>query len=98
MANLKRYGFIVKGPDYRVGKDSTSIDSGSFCTTIMAVATVEDARIAAKEMIKNGIEVIELCGDFSQKDKDNVKKSMNGAAPVGSVVFSEIENEKLNHN
>ena len=96
MTNLKKYGFIVKGPGYRVGTDSTIIDSGLFCTTIMAVATVEDAIIAAKEMINQGIEVIELCGGFTHKDKENIIESINGAIPVGRVEFSEIENEKLN--
>lgn len=95
MANLKKYGFIVKGPGYRVGKDLATIDSGLFCTTIMAVATVDDASIAAKEMIKDGLEVVELCGGFTLKDKENIIESINGAVPVGSVEFSEKENEKL---
>jgi len=95
MANLKKYGFIVKGPGYRVGKDSAIIDSGLFCTTIMAVATVEDTKIAAKEMIRNGIEVIELCGGFTHKDTESIIKSINGVVPVGNVEFSEIEKEKI---
>jgi hypothetical protein len=43
MAELKKYGFIVKGSGYVVGKDSAVIDSGFFHTTIMAVANVDDA-------------------------------------------------------
>jgi hypothetical protein len=95
MAELKKYGFIVQGSGYVVGKDSAVIDSGFFHTTIMAVANVDDAIFAAKELVKNGIEVIELCGGFTENDSENIVKSINGAVPIGNVVFSNIENEKL---
>jgi len=45
------------------------MDSGLFNTTITGVATVDDACIAANQMVNDGIEVIELCDDFFCEEK-----------------------------
>ena len=95
MAALTKYGFIVQGSGYVVGKDMAVFDSGRFHTTIMAVASMDDARIAARQLVEQGVEVIELCGAFTQDDKNAIAASIHGAVPIGHVVFSGPDEEKL---
>jgi hypothetical protein len=41
--------------------------SKSFSSTIIAVSSLEEARKAADDLVKIGVDVIELCGGFGEE-------------------------------
>lgn len=95
MAKLTKYGFIFKGQGYKDSGEFNHINSDFFKATIVAVPSVESACIAAKKLIKEGVEIIELCGGFDNNDLDTINKYTDDLVPIGLVSFDEKQNRKL---
>lgn len=92
---LNHYGFIVMAPDYQPEKQNAILENEYFRTEVAGVSTVEEAVDVAGEMIKRGIQVIELCGAFGEDNANKVIDSLDTKVPVGFVGFSMKEEEKL---
>lgn len=88
---INTYWFIIKAPDYNRGKDTVSLQSKSFSSTIIAVPSIEEAYIAADELIQNGVEVIELCWWFEREWYEKIVAHIKNKVPVGYVIFNENE-------
>lgn len=86
---IKNYWFIIKAPDYNRISDRTNLNSKSFSTTIIAVPSIEEACLAADEMIKAGVEIIELCWWFEKEWYEKISLHINNKVPVGYVVFGD---------
>ncbi|MEM6428896.1 MAG: DUF6506 family protein [Deinococcota bacterium] len=95
MAELTKYGFIIKARGYNHKKDIKELSSDYFCSSIVGVATLDEACLAAQKMVSDGIEVLELCGGFSSEDHKQIVQSIKGKIPVGLVGFTAEENIKL---
>lgn len=85
--NIKKYWFIIIAPDYKQNK--IQLDSKSFSSTIIALDSIEDACIAADELIKNGIEIIELCWWFEYTWYQKIRSHIKDKVPVGYVTFKD---------
>ncbi len=91
---LSKYAFIMRDPSYSEPK-SAQIDSPAFAITVYAVGTVEQACDVAKQLVADGIQLIELCGAFKGTMIDEVIKAIDGKVPVGHMEYSEEEAMKL---
>jgi hypothetical protein len=85
--NVKNYGFIIKGPDYDWDKDNVCVNSKSFSSTIIAVSSLEEACKAADNLVKLGVDVIELCGWFGKEWYKKISSHVHNKVPVGYVIF-----------
>ena len=85
--NVKTYWFIIKAPDYDGDKDKIILNSKSFSSTIIAVSSLDDACKAADELVKIGVDVIELCGWFGEEWYKKILSHIHNKIPVGYVIF-----------
>ncbi len=79
---LERFGFIVCGEDFEQVQPTQS-----FYMKVVGVKQLDDAVNAAKDMVADGIQLIELCGGFSPVIVGKVIEAIDGAVPVGVVAY-----------
>ncbi|MGF1770421.1 DUF6506 family protein [Enterovibrio makurazakiensis] len=92
---ISRYGFIIKSPDYQNDQHRSVIESPLFRSEILGVSSDEEAINAARQLITNGAQVVELCGGFGQESAEKIIARLDSDIPIGYVGFSEQEAEKL---
>lgn len=95
MTILTRYGFINLGNGYLPAKHNAVIDSPDFSSRIICVSTIDEAIIVAEQMVQDGIQVIELCGEFGQSGAFQIVNAIDCKIPVGYVSFVGYEHDKL---
>ena len=79
---LTRFGFIVTGDNFRQVQGTEK-----FMMTVVGVASAEQGIEVAKQMVKDGIQLIELCGGFSPVWAGKIIEAINYAVPVGVVAY-----------
>lgn len=84
---LNAFGFIFTGPQLDPATDRAIIRRGGFRTVIVGVAQPVQAIAVAKEMVAEGIELIELCGGFGPIWTGKVVEAIEGRVPVGWVGY-----------
>ena len=92
---LKRYGFIVKGADLEVVKHHAFIKSEQFEMMVAGVKSLEDAIMAAQEMLTRDVQLIELCSGFGSEDLKKIRDAIDDRIPLGHVRYSVAERERL---
>jgi hypothetical protein len=92
---LQRYGFIVKAADLEVIKNQAHIQSELFQMMVSGVSSVDEAILAAQEMLTREVQLIELCGAFSAEDADQIRDAINDRIPIGRVQYSNQERDRL---
>ncbi|USH04659.1 DUF6506 family protein [Grimontia kaedaensis] len=95
---ISHYGFIIKAPDYQQDEHRSVIESSLFRTEVLGVSSDEEAVIAARVLIGNGAQVVELCGGFGAESAENIIAALGSDVPIGFVSFSEQELKKLGEN
>lgn len=95
MTKLTKYGYIILGDGYQAAQHRATISSPQFSSHIICAETVKEAIIIAKQMVQDGIEVIELCGEFGQSGAFQIVNAINCKVPVGYVSFAGYEHDKL---
>ena len=79
---LTKFGFIVTGDKF-VQIQGTEI----FNMKVVGVTDPKDGIEAAKQMVKEGIQLIELCGGFSPVWAGKIIEAIEYAVPVGVVAY-----------
>jgi hypothetical protein len=79
---LTKFGFIVTG-DRFVQYQGTE----KFSMKVVGVSHPEEGIAAAREMVAEGIQLIELCGGFSPVWAGKIIEAINYAVPVGVVAY-----------
>lgn len=92
---LLRFGFIVKGPGYSPSEHSAEIASPQFCTRVVGVGDLASAVSAAQELIDQGVQLIELCGGFSESEAAELRQQTENRVPVGVVVYTSEQAQEL---
>ncbi len=92
---IKRYGFIVKAEHYQYPKDNTAMDTLGFSTRVVGVCSDEQAIVAARCLIEQNVQVIELCGGFGVESAERIIAELDSPIPVGYVTFNQKEQTKL---
>ncbi len=91
---LSNYGFIMIDPSY-TKEQKTSLSSDIFKTTVCCVQDIEMACAAAKVLVEEDVQLIELCGAFKGDMPEQVIKAIEGKVPVGCMSYTEEERAKL---
>lgn len=76
------YGFIFIGENYE-----KYLDTKAFKMKVVGVAEHNDAIEVAKNMVKDGVHLIELCGDFGAVWAGKIIDAIDNQVPVGFVTF-----------
>lgn len=79
---LKRFGFIVTGDDFEQLQGTES-----FHMKVVGVKRPEQGIEVAKQMVREGIQLIELCGGFSPVWAGKIIEAIDYAVPVGVVAY-----------
>ena len=93
MRELTKFGFIVKGPGYQHDVHRAVLDSGRFATWVVGVSNVGDATTVVAELAGGGVQLIELCGGFTQEDRDFLQRGSD--VPIGRVTYDPVEEARL---
>ncbi len=92
---LARFAMLIRGPGYDPAIHRQVLDSGAFATTVVCMATFEQALPVARELVDSGIQLIELCGGFSPEQALKISEHLGGRIPVGVVRYAEDEQRRL---
>lgn len=79
---LTSFGFIVTGDDF-VQHQGTD----AFKMKVVGVKSPEQGLEVAKQMVEEGIQLIELCGGFSPVWTGKIIEAIDYAVPVGVVAY-----------
>ncbi len=79
---LTKFGFIVTGDNF-VQYQGTP----TFSMKVVGVSQPSEGIAAAKEMVAEGIQLIELCGGFSPVWAGKIIEAIGYAVPVGVVAY-----------
>lgn len=85
MRQLSKYAFLVKHKSYSSDTQHAFMGSDEFTTTIVGVSNVEEAVAVTKGLMENGIQLVELCGGFTEEEKKYIKQKVKHAIPMGVV-------------
>jgi hypothetical protein len=84
---LTNFGFIVQGDGFDPESDVQVMETSSFRMTTIGVAHAEQGGDAAKRLVADGAQLIELCGGFGPIWTAKVIEAIDDAVPVGSVAY-----------
>tara|TARA_R110002073_G_scaffold2938_3_gene19231 strand:+ start:88297 stop:88581 length:285 start_codon:yes stop_codon:yes gene_type:complete len=79
---LGKFGFIVTGDNFEQMQGTST-----FSMKVVGVKNPEQGIEVAKEMVKEGVQLIELCGGFSPVWAGKIIEAINYAVPVGVVAY-----------
>lgn len=78
-----KYAFLIMG-NYHPEQENTSMAEGS--VRMIGVSSLEEACQVTENLVREGIDCIELCGAFGEKGARQVIEASGGKIPVGYVV------------
>jgi len=84
---LTNFGFIVQGDGFDPENDVQVLETQHFKMTTIGVARTEQGGDAAKRLVADGAQLIELCGAFGPIWTAKVIEAIEDAVPVGSVSY-----------
>jgi len=79
---LERFGFIVTGDNFEKLQGTSN-----FFMKVVGVKSPEQGIEVAKQMVMEGIQLIELCGGFSPVWAGKIIEAIDYAVPVGVVAY-----------
>ena len=90
-----QYGFIVKAPGYNLGEKNIMLESEAFKSNIIGVGSIDEGCEAAKQLVKKGVTLIELCSGFKAEDAKRIFEAIEGAAKVGYISEFFVDQKKI---
>lgn len=84
---LDHFGFIFTGRGMDPAAHRSVIAQDDFRTTVVGVSSAEAGVAVAREMVADGVQLIELCGGFGPVWTGRIIEAIDGAVPVGSVGY-----------
>jgi hypothetical protein len=87
---LERFGFIVTGDDFEQDQGTEA-----FHMKVVGVSRPEQGIEVAKQMVRDGIQLIELCGGFSPVWAGRIIEAIEYAVPVGVVAYGPESIDKM---
>lgn len=79
---LERFGFIVTGDNFEQLQGTAR-----FHMKVVGVKSPEQGIEVARQMVRDGIQLIELCGGFSPVWAGRIIEAIDHAVPVGVVAY-----------
>ena len=84
---LTNFGFIVRGDGFDPESDVQVMETPSFRMTTIGISQPEQGGDAARRLVADGAQLIELCGAFGPIWTAKVIEAIDDAVPVGSVAY-----------
>lgn len=84
---LARFGFIVSGAQLDPTHHQMLMASPAFEMIAVGVGEPEQAVAVARQMVDDGVQLIELCGGFGPYWTAKVLDAIQHRVPVGSVSY-----------
>jgi predicted polyphosphate/ATP-dependent NAD kinase len=84
---LTLFGFIVTGSDLDPDCHRAVMSSPTFTMIAVGVSTAGQGVQVARQLVDEGVELIELCGGFGPAWTVRVIDAIGGEVPVGSVAY-----------
>jgi hypothetical protein len=84
---LRRWGFIYTLGDDRAEVRRDVLGSAACELICVGIPDVAGAAAAARSLLDDGVELIELCGAFEGKGLAAVVAEVDGAVPAGAVFY-----------
>lgn len=92
---VQRYGFIFKAPGMQFLTHNGSLESDTFAATLCGVANVEEAVLVAQELLTRHVQLIELCGAFTEAETEQIRTAIDDRIPVAAVHYSPENRQRL---
>ena len=92
---VQRYGFIFKAPGMQFLTHNGRLESETFAATLCGVASVEEALLVAQELLTRHVQLIELCGAFSEAEVEQIRDAVDDRIPVAAVHYSAQTQQRL---
>lgn len=93
--SLSQYAFLIKAPGYQPEQHRQQLDSEFFQTTIIGVSDIHQAVEVARQLVEQGIQLLELCGGFEATEAEQLVAALPAHVPVGHVRFTTEQQAKL---
>ncbi len=84
---LTRFGFIVTGSKLSPSQNRMEMKSPTFTMIAVGVEKAEQGIEVARSMVKEGVQLIELCGGFGPLWTAKIIEAIDRQIPVGSVGY-----------
>ncbi|MBL0729087.1 DUF6506 family protein [Piscinibacter sp. HJYY11] len=84
---LRKFGFIVTGPGFDPARHRQLMQSTGFEMVSVGVSSPAQALDVAQAMVRDGVQLIELCGGFGPQWTARVQEAIAHKIPVGSVSY-----------
>ena len=84
---LKKFGFIVTGAGLDPAKSRVTLSSAQFEMIAIGVGSASQGPEAARMLLADGVELLELCGGFGPIWTAKVIEAIDACIPVGSVGY-----------
>ena len=84
---LTKFGFIVTGSGLDPQQHVSVMESPTFEMITIGVAKPEQGVEAAKRLVADGVQLIELCGGFGPIWTARILEAIGSVVPVGSVAY-----------
>lgn len=84
---MRRWGFIYTLGDAQAEVRRDVIGSVACELVCVGIPSVDGAAAAARTLLEDGVELIELCGAFEAKGLAAVIAEVDGAVPAGAVFY-----------
>jgi hypothetical protein len=86
---LKSWAYLFLSPGFNPEKHRTEMESSHTKVTLIGIDIKKKEEVinVAKNLVKEGIQMIELCGGFGPIWVSKVSEAIRYAIPVGSVTY-----------
>lgn len=86
---LKYFAYIYLAPGFDPASNISESQSSACRFKAVGLDFKDKARVVevASQLVKEGVQLIELCGGFGPLWIAKVTEAINGAVPVGSVAY-----------
>lgn len=84
---MKKWGFIYTLGDPEARAETVTTGSPACQLVCVGVPGVDDGPDAARQLLADGVELIELCGAFAGPGLAAVVDAVDGKVPVGAVFY-----------
>ena len=79
--------FIFVAPNADPEKHRSTVETPEVTLVVVGVENYAQAETAAKKLVEDGVQAIELCAGFGMEGTARIKRAVGGKAAVGAVRF-----------
>ena len=84
---LRKFGFVVTGAQLDPARHRSVMQSPAFEMISVGVSSPQQGAAVARQLVQEGVQLIELCGGFGPKWTAQVQEAIAHRVPVGSVSY-----------